>query len=344
MSSPCLLPLVLLIRTVKFFIDYTTFCGPVLPYYLLLISRYLTGNKLEITYKNNKKIIPMSIKNKHCVSVVIPTVKHEDELEEIKASLLNQTFPASEVIIVNDDKRQGAAWARNQGIAQCTGDLIAFLDDDCLPPKNWLESLVDAIDKYQADGVGGTYEETDSLLIDRRKRQNYPNVEMEDTLGLVGAGGNLMFTRSWLDECIDVDGHVYNETFHIAEDWELIIRSRKRNVKLIYIPIRVKHFKKMTAFSYLIQQFGRGEGISKLYRLQKTLSNTFISQKSLLWGQGKKKDGAKWFKILWKKGFGPFDISSFSNKSNFILFWFGEKMQGIGFLWHLVNTNENNED
>ena len=246
----------------------------------------------------------MSPQNNHCVSVVIPTIQSDDELDRIKVALSEQTRPAHEIIVVRDDKRQGAAWARNQGIAQCSGDLIAFLDDDCLPPKNWLESLVDAIDKYQADGAGGTYDETDSLLIDRRKRQNFPDVEMEDTQGLVGAGGNLMFTRAWLDRCIENDGYVFNEAFRISQDWELIIRSRQRNVKLIYIPVRVKHLKKMNAHAYLRQQFGRGKGIAMLYQLQKTSSTAQISQKSLLWGQGqgKKKRNTAWLKVLWKKG------------------------------------------
>lgn len=280
--------------------------------------------------------------NNHCVSIVIPTIKNEDNLNRIKASLLRQTRPADEVIVVNDDERRGAAWARNKGIAQSKGDLIAFLDDDCLPPKNWLESLINAIDSYQADGAGGTYEETDSLLIDRRKRQNFPDVEIEDTLGLVGAGGNLMFTRAWLNGCIESDGYVFNEAFRISQDWELIIRSRQRGIKLIYIPVRVKHLKKMKASAYLRQQFGRGKGIAMLYQLQKTSSTLLTSQKSLLWGEGrgKHKKGVNWLKALWKKGFGPFDISSFDRKSDFVVFWIGEKIQGLGFLWHLINCRK----
>lgn len=281
----------------------------------------------------------MSPLNNHFVSIVIPTIKNEDDLNRIKVALLQQIRPADEVIVVNDDKRRGAAWARNKGIAQSKGDLIAFLDDDCLPPKNWLESLINAIDNYQADGAGGTYEETDSLLIDRRKRQNFPDVEMEDTLGLVGAGGNLMFTRAWLNGCIESDGYVFNEAFRIAEDWELIVRSRQRRIKLIYIPIRVKHLKKMKTFAYLRQQFGRGKGIAMLYQLQKTSSNSLTSQKSLLWGQGsgQQNKGVNWLAVLWKKGLGPFDISSFDRINDFIVFWLGEKFQGLGFLWHLIN-------
>ena len=98
----------------------------------------------------------MANQRNHFVSIIIPTINCEDELSEIKTALLQQTTLADEIIVVNDKDRRGAAWARNKGIAQSKGDLIAFLDDDCLPPKNWLESLINAIDKHQADGAGGT--------------------------------------------------------------------------------------------------------------------------------------------------------------------------------------------
>lgn len=284
----------------------------------------------------------LPVNNTHYVSIVIPTIRSEDELEHIRLALSQQTRLADEVIVVCDEERQGAAWARNKGVAQSKGDLIAFLDDDCIPPKNWLASLIDAIENYQADGAGGTYEETDSLLIDRRKRQNFPDIEMEDTLGLVGAGGNLMLTRTWLDGCMESDGYVFNEAFRISQDWEFIIRSRQRNVKLIYIPVRVKHLKKMKALAYLRQQFGRGKGIAMLYQLQNTIDDSLITQKSLLWGQGRGKNNksVNWLKVLWKKGLGPFDMGSFDRNSDFIVFWLGEKIQGLGFLWQLINSRK----
>lgn len=284
----------------------------------------------------------MPPQNNHFVSIIIPSVRGKGNITEVTAALRQQTRAADEIIVVHDEKRQGAAWARNQGFAQCKGELIAFLDDDCLPPPNWLETLINTIDNYQADGVGGTYEETDSLLRDWRKRQNLPDIEMEDTKGLVGTGGNLMFTRTWLNSCIEHDGYVFSEVPGIAEDWELITRSRHRNVKLIYTPVRVKHLKKITPVAYLKQQFSRGKGIAMLYKIQKISGDALINQKSLLWGQKKrgKSKAAKWMMVLWKKGLGPFDIDSFDRKSDFIVFWLGEKFQGLGFLWHMFNSRK----
>jgi glycosyltransferase involved in cell wall biosynthesis len=285
----------------------------------------------------------MSSRDKHFVSVVIPTIMSDHSLEQLKMALQQQTRPADEIYFIHDDQRRGAAWARNKGVSRCNGDLVAFLDDDCLPPPNWLAALINAIDKYQADGAGGTYEETDPLLIDRRKRQKYPDTEMEDTQGLVGTGGNLMFTRTWLDQLAEKDGYVFNEAFRISQDWEFIIRSRQQNIKLIYIPVRVKHLKKLNAIAYLKLQFGRGKGVAGLYLLQRELNKTVITQKSLIWGKNNSHGGG-WLIALWRKGLGPFDISSFERKRDFIVFWLGEKIQGFGFLWYIFSIERNSKN
>jgi glycosyltransferase involved in cell wall biosynthesis len=85
------------------------------------------------------------------VSVVIPTYNHARFLEQAIESVLAQTFPAHEVIVVDDgstdstpgvlaryenrirvvrQQNQGVAAARNHGARLSTGELLAFLDAD----------------------------------------------------------------------------------------------------------------------------------------------------------------------------------------------------------------------
>ena len=49
----------------------------------------------------------------------------------------------------------GAASARNYGIREATGDIIAFTDDDCEPTRNWLRELVLSFADGNIGGVGG---------------------------------------------------------------------------------------------------------------------------------------------------------------------------------------------
>lgn len=50
---------------------------------------------------------------------------------------------------------QGLSHARNRGIAESTGEVILFTDDDVLPEPKWLEITLEGLTRYQADACGG---------------------------------------------------------------------------------------------------------------------------------------------------------------------------------------------
>ncbi|MBA3753582.1 MAG: glycosyltransferase family 2 protein [Nitrospira sp.] len=118
----------------------------------------------------------------HIVSVVIPTLGRET-LALCQEALAKQTRQPDEVVVVIDQHRRGVAWARNEGIARATGDLIAFADDDGIPPPDWLGRLVAALDRHQATAAGGTFQETDPLLDAIRHRHPLPDTEQIDRGG-----------------------------------------------------------------------------------------------------------------------------------------------------------------
>ena len=107
------------------------------------------------------------------VSVIIPTYRHAEFVEETLASVFAQTFTDYEVIVVNDGSpddtaarlqplalasriryieqaNAGQAAARNRGFAEARGEFIAYLDDDDLWPPDKLAWQVTALHEHPA--------------------------------------------------------------------------------------------------------------------------------------------------------------------------------------------------
>ncbi len=194
--------------------------------------------------------MPITADNKnHIVSVIIPTIGRRS-LAETETALKGQTRRPDEVIVVLDTARHGASWARNEGIRQACGDLLAFIDDDCIPPRDWLANLIDGMDSFGAAAVGVTYDETDPLLHDLRKRRCYTDNVQIDADGLVNTGGNIMFQRAWLDLCRERDGFIFNENIDVGEDHEVdpIRKGAKNRPRLDLSITRYRFFVNLTVW------------------------------------------------------------------------------------------------
>lgn len=115
--------------------------------------------------------------NKVFVSVIIPVYNSEKYLEETIQSVLNQTIPNWELIIIDDgsldssvqiaekfrmkDSRikliqkqnTGVSDSRNIGLKNANGKYVSFLDSDDIWLPNNLEAKVDLLEKTDSDGI-----------------------------------------------------------------------------------------------------------------------------------------------------------------------------------------------
>ena len=113
--------------------------------------------------------------NNELVSVIVPVYKVEPYLDRCVASILAQTYPNLEVILVDDGspdncpalcdawaqrdarirvihkKNGGISDARNVGLDAASGAYISFVDSDDYIAENFIETLYDLLHEYHTD-------------------------------------------------------------------------------------------------------------------------------------------------------------------------------------------------
>src|SRR5580693_8910471 len=116
------------------------------------------------------------------ISVVVPFYNNEDLLEDCLRSIARQTHANLEVVMVDDGSTDGSAdiarrraesdprfiliripnggpgFSRNRGIAQTTGEFLAFVDADDMLPSHALEVMLHTLRESGSDFVSGGVE------------------------------------------------------------------------------------------------------------------------------------------------------------------------------------------
>ena len=97
------------------------------------------------------------------ISVIVPCFNAAGTLERCIEGLLEQQLPNStiEILVIDNNSRddtvaiakrhptvtllcepiQGAYAARNAGLRRAKGEILAFIDPDCVPGSGWLNEL-----------------------------------------------------------------------------------------------------------------------------------------------------------------------------------------------------------
>lgn len=189
------------------------------------------------------------------VSVIIPTYNRDTFIKEAIESALYQTYPAFEIIVVDDGStdntkevvqkfgmlvkylyqtNRGPAAARNLGLKLAQGDFIAFLDSDDIWElnKNWAQ--VTFLRKYEDVEMvfghltnvreAGTHGKPEILneIVYRYFKENYAGGDKSFEYLTVE---NIIPTPSVMfrTKCIEKIGYI-DETLQCAEDYDYWLR------------------------------------------------------------------------------------------------------------------------
>jgi mycofactocin system glycosyltransferase len=225
------------------------------------------------------------------VTVVVPTRDRAAALSECLAAVAALEYPRDllDVVVVDDgsedplavaqaafahgarllvgERNRGPAAARNRGAVEADGEVLAFVDSDCIPSPGWLQALTPY---FAGDRVGAVAGRTTGYFTESRLAR-YEEVSSPLDMGvrlLVEGEGpdsfyaptcNLLVRRSVY---LRLGG--LREQLRLGEDVDFCWRLRDAGAVLVYAPqgvVRHKHPDRLPALLRRRADYGSSEAV-----------------------------------------------------------------------------------
>lgn len=223
------------------------------------------------------------------VSIIVPVYNTSAYLRQCLTSLVNQTYPNLEIIVINDgstdqsldimleyddDSRvklvdqtnRGCSFCRDRGMQMATGEYLMFIDSDDWLDMDAIRLLVEHAENEQADAVMGTYvrEYEGRSLPKRIFDADFLSYDAEETrrfvhrrlFGLVGEELTYPETVDALNSnCItlyhrDLIRHLsFSSPYGTFVDLYFQIQALENCQRFIYIDYPIYHYRKTNAQS-----------------------------------------------------------------------------------------------
>jgi GT2 family glycosyltransferase len=240
------------------------------------------------------------------VSVVVATCERPALLEACLASVLAGNYEPFEVVVVDNapstaptrrrveelaagdarvryaaEPRPGAGVARNRGLAEARGEIVAFVDDDVVVDRHWLRAVVGAF--HVTSGVGCVtalimpfeLETPAQIWLEqyggfgkgfRRRVFDLADHRAPDRLypysaGVFGSGASMAFATGLLREVGGFDARLAAA----GEDLDLFLKVLFAGARIVYEPSAVVWHRHPREYASLRRtMFGYGAGLSGL--------------------------------------------------------------------------------
>jgi glycosyltransferase involved in cell wall biosynthesis len=182
------------------------------------------------------------------ISCIIPLYNAEKYLAETLESVIAQDWPLHEIVVVNDGSTDGSvgvldryrkdirlveqphsgiAAARNRGLREATGDVVAFQDSDDIWPANRLRRLAESLQVDPlVDIVAGLVE-----ILDQRTVRPSHMEHLETAHRLFSLPSMLIRRR------VFAGVGLFNENLAVVEDSEFMMRCRQLSISVKKVDI-----------------------------------------------------------------------------------------------------------
>jgi mycofactocin system glycosyltransferase len=231
------------------------------------------------------------------VSIVVAVCNRAGEIGSCIESLLSLNYPRLkyEIIVVDDasedgtftvasqydvkvirqEQNLGQSAARNVGVTEARGEIVAFIDSDCIAESEWLRELVPFFQDSRNALVGGYVASyfRDSVL-DRYEAAKSPLNMGEDML--TGCGEESDFYVPTCNMLVRRDAYLQtgglNENLRVGEDVDFCWKLKENGYRLVYLPKgRVRHKHRNRFAQTFKRRFEYGTSEPDLYARHKAI-------------------------------------------------------------------------
>lgn len=225
------------------------------------------------------------------VSVIIPALNSETTIEALLESLIALDYRRDrlEIIVVDGgstdrtkeiaqrypirvivETRRGINVARNVGVRNSCGEILAFTDSDCVVPRDWVKKIVEAFSDSRIGCLGGSvmryeddflarYADESAMPVLRRFRRR-ELLSSVKPIFRYPAGCNMAFRRDVLEKAGFFDERI---RYGFDED-ELVERVCRSGYLMLLDPNIIVWHKHRESLRGLLKQsfnYGRGGGL-----------------------------------------------------------------------------------
>jgi GT2 family glycosyltransferase len=219
-------------------------------------------------------------------SLIIITLNRAALLQRTLEGLARQVRQIDEIIVIDNgptqetervvsafnaryvpELRRGYGHARNRGLGEANGDIVYFLDDDCVPEPGWSEILWSVLDSGDADLASGSRTPGQPGLAARLEYLSTDGPVLSPGLA-AGPARHLSTSNLILRRAVIQKAGCFDTTLTMCEDRDFTTRARKLGFRLRYEPrARVTHYPEIHRLSdYLTKMRHYGTGTSQYFR------------------------------------------------------------------------------
>jgi len=222
------------------------------------------------------------------VTIIVPVYNAEKTIKECINSILEIDYPKEklELIFVNNsstdrtenilnefkdkikilyEKKRGPAAARNKGLLNASGEIIAFTDSDCVVERNWLKNIIKPLKDEQVGIAGGKI----LARIPYNKIEKFGESIHDHKSAINVFKPPYAISMNWASRLSTLKKmNLFNDNFIRCQDVELSYRIHIAGYKIVYVPEAVVYHRNESTLTDLFME-GYSHGLHSVQAIKK---------------------------------------------------------------------------